>query len=104
MEQLISAIPLIAAAVVPPLVAMFRAYIAKVVSDHWIPVLLPIGGGVVAALAHLAGVDATLLKDAPIDPTAWQTVITGIVSGFAAIGVHQIKRQVDKAPLQPEGK
>ncbi len=96
MEQLISAIPLIAAAVVPPLIALFRAYVSQVVPDRLIPVLLPIGGGVVAALAHLAGVDATLLKDTPTDPTAWGTVITGIVSGFAAIGIHQVKRQAEK--------
>lgn len=98
MEQLVASIPLLISILVPPLFALTRGWFGGIVPDRLVPVLLPIGGGVVAGIAHLVGVDATILANYSSDPNAWETVITGIMSGLAAVGVHQIKRQGDKAP------
>lgn len=99
MDQLIATLPLLISLLVPPLFALARGWFGGIVPDRLVPVVLPIGGGVVAGIAHLLGVDASILANYSSDPNAWETVITGIMSGLAAIGVHQIKRQGDKAPL-----
>lgn len=96
MDKLIETLPLIIALVVPPLFALVRGYVTRVVPDRFIPVFLPIAGGVVAGIASLFGVDASALSQASSDSGVWQTVITGILTGSAAVGIHQIKRQADK--------
>lgn len=96
MEPLIAALPLIAAAIVPPIVAVLREQIVKLVPSRWFPVLLPIGGGILAGIANLLGVDAAILQTTATDVSAWNTVITGIVSGSAAVGIHQVGKQLKK--------
>lgn len=97
MEQLIATIPLIIALIVPPIVALVRTKLGALIPDHLIPVVLPIGGGILAGLASLVGVDATALAQISRDPSTWETVVQGILSGSAAVGIHQIRRQTQKA-------
>lgn len=98
MDQLIAALPLILAAVVPPLVAAVRGFLGEKIPAKWIPVILPIGGGIVAGVASMLGVDASALQTTSATPDTWSTVIQGILVGSAAVGVHQIKRQASKPP------
>lgn len=97
MEPFLEALPLILAAIVPPLFAAVRKFLGEVIPATWIPVLLPVAGGVVAGIAHALGVDAAALQTTSFDPTIWQTVVEGILVGSASVGIHQIKRQRDKA-------
>lgn len=96
MDHLIAALPLIISAVVPPLFTTFRATILSSVDPKWFPLLLSLGGGIVGALSHLAGVDAALLSAQTTDPALWQTTITGVTSGLASVGIHQIFKQREK--------
>ena len=96
MDQLIATIPLIAAIVVPPVVALLRQWIVKIIPTKWFPVLLPMAGGIVAGAAHIFGVDAGDLQADPSSVAAWEAVITGMVTGSAAVGVHQIAKQRKK--------
>ena len=100
MEAIVETLPLILAAIVPPLFAAVKKYLGEAIPEAWIPVLLPIGGGIVAGLAHLVGVDATLLAEVSRDPAVWETVVQGVLVGSASVGVHQIKRQRDKAKTE----
>lgn len=93
MNEFIAMLPLIISAAIPPLVSLARSLFVLHVNPKWFPVLLPIGGGLVGALANLLGVDATILASQTSDPQAWQTVITGITSGLASVGIHQIYKQ-----------
>lgn len=88
MEALTEIIPLIAAAIVPVLVALARK--AVTIPGNLIPVLLPIGGGVLAGLGALVGVEVA--PDALADVDTLSTAITGILVGAAAVGIHQIKK------------
>lgn len=98
MAELVTALPLILAAIVPPVFGAIRAFLGEAIPDKWIPVILPIGGGIVAALAHLVGVDASILASVSRDPQVWETVVQGVVVGSAGVGVHQIKAQRNKPP------
>lgn len=93
MDQLIAVIPLIISAVVPILVGLGRNWITAKVDPKYFPVLLSLGGGVVGALAHFAGVDAAILSAQTTDISLWQTTITGVTSGLASVGIHQIYKQ-----------
>lgn len=95
-EALVGLIPLVAAALTPPLVAACRQYVTDAVPPRWFPVLLPITGGFVAGVAHLVGVDAAVLQQTSAEVSAWETVVQGILVGSASVGVHQIKRQQQK--------
>ncbi len=91
MEQLlnllIGALPLI----VPPVVALVREHVTRIVPDRWVPVLLATAGGGVGATASLAGVDA------PADlAAAGEAAWVGVVIGLASVGVHQVWRQLGK--------
>ncbi len=93
MDQLIAAIPLIISAIVPPLVALGRSWFISSVDPKWYPIFLSVGGGLVGALAHLAGVDAAILSAQTTDVSLWQTTLTGVTSGLASVGIHQIYKQ-----------
>lgn len=98
LDQLLSALPLIIAAIVPPLVMGFRNFIAPLVPGRLIPMLLPVAGGLVAGLANLAGVDLGDFNPETADLNAWQQVVTGVLVGLAAIGVHQVGVQAKRDP------
>lgn len=80
----------------PPLVAAVRSNVLAAVPSKFIPVLLPVAGGVVAGLAAVLGVDlgGTDLATAPT--SVWESSIMGILIGAASVGVHQIKKQQEK--------
>lgn len=96
MESILEALPLIIAALVPPLLAWVRRKV-EIVPDQYIPILLPVAGAVVAIGAEFAGFNLGSFDAATADLSAWQTVVTGILSGLAANGVHQIGKQVRKS-------
>jgi hypothetical protein len=96
MEKLIETIPLIIALIVPPVFAMVKGALGNLIPEKAIPVVLPIGGGILAGLASLVGVDASLLATISHDPSTWETVVQGILAGSAAVGIHQIKKQAEK--------
>lgn len=93
MDQLIAAIPLIISASIPPLLSFGRGWFLTHVDPKWYPILLSVGGGVIGALAHFAGVDAAILSAQTTDVSLWQTTITGVTSGLASVGIHQIYKQ-----------
>lgn len=93
MNQLIATLPLIISAVVPVLVGLARGWIVNHVDPKYFPALLSVGGGLVGALANLAGVDAAVLSHQTTDITLWQSTITGVMSGLSAVGIHQIYKQ-----------
>lgn len=97
MDQLIAAIPLLLSAIIPPLVSLGRSWIVSHIDPRWFPVLLSLGGGVVGALAHFAGVDAAILSHQTTDVSLWQTTLTGVTSGLASVGIHQIYKQQVKS-------
>lgn len=97
MNQFIALIPLLISALVPPVVSFGRSWFLSHVDPKWFPVILPIAGGLVGALAHFVGVDASILSHQTADAQAWETVITGITSGLASIGIHQIYKQQVKS-------
>lgn len=96
LEALIAMIPMIAAGITPPLIMIVRDQITKVVAPKWFPVMLPILGGVVAGIANLLGVDATILQTTSQDINAWETVVQGILAGSASVGLHQVGKQAKK--------
>lgn len=96
MEAIVQALPLIIAAIVPPLFAAVRTYITAVVPDKFIPLLLPIGGGVLAGIAAMLGIDASVLATVSTDPGAWETVTQGVLIGSASVGLHQAAKQIKK--------
>ncbi len=89
MDVILETLPLIITVIVPPLFAAARSWFAAKIPSRAIPIILPIAGGVVGALANLTGVDASMLQTTSIDPSLWQTVVTGILTGFASNGLHQ---------------
>ncbi len=93
MDQLIAAIPLIISAIIPPLVALGRSWFLTNINPKFFPIFLSLGGGLVGALAHLAGVDAAVLSAQTTDISLWQTTLTGVTSGLASVGIHQIYKQ-----------
>lgn len=95
MESIFQAIPLIAAAVAPLLVSFIRKRV-EIVPDKYVPILLPVVGAAVGILASLAGYDLGNFNAVTADPAMWNSVVTGILSGLASNGVHQIGKQLKK--------
>jgi len=87
-------LPLILAVLVPPLVAVVRKFAGDSIPSKFIPIILPVAGGVVAGLASFLGVDIAGFVAG--DASTWGSAITGILIGAAAVGVHQISKQKDK--------
>lgn len=96
MEQVIQALPLLISAAVTVIIAAVRGFVVQHVPSKYFPALLSIGGGLVGAAAHLTGVDATALQHINTDASLWQSTITGVLSGAAATGLHQISKQMSK--------
>lgn len=94
LEAIMEALPLILAALVPPAVAQLRSWFSAKVPDEYIPVLLPLAGGILASLGNLVGVSVDVTSGGP---TMWSDAVMGILMGAAAVGVHQIKKQRDKS-------
>lgn len=99
-ESLIAALPLLLAAVVPPIVAGLRATIAGKIHGTWLPILIPITAGLLTGIANLSGLPLGLgtseLEVAPIP--VWESVFAGLLIGLGGLGVHRIKRQVSGEP------
>ena len=72
-----------------------RKNVLAAVPSKYIPILLPVAGGVVAGAAAFFGVEVGDLGAGGVG--VWESAITGILIGAAAVGVHQIKKQQDKA-------
>lgn len=96
MNEFVAALPLIIAALVPPALAWFRAHVAALVPSRFIPLLLPIVGGLVSGIAYLVGFDVGDFDPTLADTTAWEAVIIGILTGLSSNGIHQIGRQLRK--------
>lgn len=97
LERLIEALPLIAAAVVPVIVAAIRRAVRDRIPDYAWPVLLPIAGAVVATLARLGGADIGDFNPSTAGLSAWETAVAGALTGAASVGMHQLVRQLRKA-------
>lgn len=97
LEGILEALPLILAAIVPPVVMAVRKLIADSVPAKYLPIAIAIGGGLVASIGTVLGVDTSALQETSSDPTVWQNAIMGIVVGLAGVGVHQSVKQVKKA-------
>lgn len=100
-DAIVPLVPVIAAALAPPLLMMVRGYVEKVIPVRFFPALLPIAGGLVAGLAHLVGVDASILQTTAQDAHAWETVVQGVLAGSASVGLHQLGRAVKPAADPP---
>jgi hypothetical protein len=98
LDALSSALPLIAAAIVPPVLAWFNANVGELIPKWLYPILLPIAGALVATAAKFAGFDFGDFNPETADLTTWQTIIIGAMAGSASVGIHQIKRQFEKRP------
>lgn len=96
LDALLSALPLIIAAVVPPALAYFNSKVGTIVPKHLYPILLPVLGALLAGAAKAAGFDVGDFNSETADLDMWQTVVAGALSGHAAIGIHQIKKQIEK--------
>lgn len=96
---LLTALPVILLAVVPPIVRVLRATVAAKVPSSLIPVVVPIGAAVVTVIANQFGLDLGITMDglASAQVGVWESVVTGLVIGLGGVGVHQIKKNlVDK--------
>lgn len=93
-EQLIAALPLIAAAAVPMAVAWIRRVSHDRIPPEFWPILLPLAGAFVATIARLAGVDIAEFNPSTASFSAWETAIAGALTGAAAVGLHQVVRQM----------
>jgi len=80
---------------VPPLVAAVRKFTGEAIPAKYIPIILPVAGGLVAGLAAAVGVNIPGFEAG--DASTWSSAVTGILIGAAAVGAHQIKKQKDKA-------
>lgn len=94
---LISALPLIAAAIVPPTIAFINKKVGEYVPRKFYPILLPIAGALVAGTAKALGFDIGEFDASTADLTMWQTVVTGLLVGSASVGLHQIPKQMAKS-------
>ena len=103
MNVLLETLPLILAAVVPPLVSSLRLSVLSKVPSRWLPVLIPTAIGFLSGLAGMIGVelDPGALSSSVGDPSFWTDVVQGTMIGSAGVGLHQIKRQtIDKRPTK----
>ena len=95
---LISALPLIAAAIVPPTLAYINSKIGEYVPKQFYPILLPLAGALVAGTAKAIGFDIGEFNPSTADLSMWETVVAGILVGSASVGLHQIAKQMGKSP------
>lgn len=75
------------------IIAFLAGYIWKNISkldNKWIPIVCGVVGGVVGIIAYLIKIPDFPAND-PINAIA-----VGIVSGFAAVGTHQIYKQLSE--------
>lgn len=90
LNLLIEGVPLIAAAIVPIIVAGIRKVTDKIPANL-IPVILPVAGGLMASIGTLVGAEVS--PDVFSDDNLLSAAINGILVGSAAVGFHQIKKQ-----------
>lgn len=98
LDSIAQALPLIAAALVPPALAFINKWAGDTVPKHLYPILLPIAGAIVAGLSKAAGLDLGDFNPSTASLSMWETVVAGALVGHASIGVHQIKKQLYKGP------
>jgi len=103
-EALFSTLPLILAAIVPPVVRILRTTVGSAVPREYLPVAIPLLAGLTTGVANLFGLDvgmsATELQGASIP--VWESVLTGFLIGLGGIGIHQIKSlSIDKKGVVP---
>lgn len=94
---LLSALPLIAAAIVPPTLAYINAKVGEYVPRQFYPILLPIAGALVAGISKALGLDIGDFNPDTADLSMWETVVAGILVGSASVGLHQIPKQMGKS-------
>lgn len=97
LDILSQSVPLIAAAIVPVLVAFVRGHVLTRIPANLLPILIPSASGIVAGIGGLVGVDLDASTLAGASAEVWESAVTGILVGSAAVGIHQIKRQLGKA-------
>lgn len=90
---LLSIIPLVSAGAATAIVSAVRKVSDRFIDPKWIPAILPIAGGILGFVAHIAGVDVAILESSGYTPEAWTLALNGVMAGLAAVGVHQIKKQ-----------
>lgn len=93
-EQVLGALPLVAAAIVPVGVAYVRKFTADRIPPALWPAILTIGGAVVATVSQAVGFDLGDFNPQTADLSAWETAIAGALTGLGAVGVHQGARQL----------
>jgi len=87
-------LPLILAVLVPPLVTAIRKAAGEKIPVKYLPLAIPIVGGILAGLAGFLGVDIGAFDAATADASVWGNAITGVLIGAAGVGVHQVKKQL----------
>lgn len=93
-DQVLAALPLIAAAAVPMLIATVKDQLTEFVPARYFPVLLPVLGALVAGVAKAVGFDIGDFNPETADLSAWETIVAGALVGSASIGIHQIRAQL----------
>lgn len=96
LKPLLDALPLILAVVIPPVIAYLRGNVLSKIPGKYLPILLPVAGGVLAVIAAKFGVDGSVLTGGNVTADDWQTVIVAVLTGMASVGAHQAVKQLKK--------
>lgn len=97
LEQLIAALPIIAAAAASYLVTAVNRYVGEIVPKVLYPVLLPVAGAVVAGSAKAFGVDIGGFNPSTADFSAWETIIAGALTGGGAVWIYELRKSFSRA-------
>lgn len=98
-NALLALLPLLLTAVVPVVVTNVRRWSDKHIPPRYIPVLLPVVGGVLGAAANFFGVDAEIIQTLGVtshDPNVWETVVIATLTAATGNNVHQIVQATKK--------
>ena len=96
LEQLLSALPLIAAVLATLIIDCVRNRAGDVVPRAFYPILLPLAGAVVAGLAKGVGADIGDFNPSTADFSTWETVVAGALAGSATVGLKEARKSLDK--------
>src|SRR5690606_33499137 len=102
LEQLVSALPIIAAAAASYIVTAVNRYVGEIVPKFLYPVLLPIAGAVVAGTAKAVGVDIGGVNPSTADFSMWEAIIAGALTGGGAVWVYELRKSFARARGEDE--
>lgn len=96
LEQLLSALPLVAAVVATLLIDFVRSRLGEVVPRVLWPILLPIVGAVIAGVARGVGYDIGEFNPSTSDLSMWETVLAGALTGSATVGLKEARKSIGR--------